>query len=175
MGCGKCTEQPPLLMLIIIDICCTHCTWPGPSAVDQKTTEHQQQWKTSKRYRSLQKYITILEIQLSVGRGVDPPFFENFVLSSQTHWRSGSLCSEEVDHSIHLLSIYQPCLLFSTPLFIYPSIHLSIHQFISPLSHMWFHPSWPLWCMRSYIDTSTGHPCFSNWIKYTFFGRQRLR
>lgn len=30
----------PLLMLIVIDISCTQHARPGPSAADQKTTEH---------------------------------------------------------------------------------------------------------------------------------------
>lgn len=71
------------------------------------------------------------------------------------------------DCGIHLLPICHPCPLFSTPPFIYPSIHLSIHQFISPLFHMWIHLSWPRCCLRSYIDISAKRPQFSNWLKYT--------
>lgn len=71
------------------------------------------------------------------------------------------------DCGIHLLPICHPCPLFSTPPFIYPSIHLSIHQFISPLFHMWIHLSWPRCCLRSYIDISAKRPQLSNWLKYT--------
>lgn len=71
----------------------------------------------------------------------------------------------EKDNSIHLLPIYHPCLLFSSPPFIYPSIHLSIHQFILPLFHMWLDLSWPPRCLCSYTDITTNPVHFSNWLK----------
>lgn len=81
---------------------------------------------------------------------------------------SSPFCAAGEDGSVHRPPIHHPCLVFTTPPFIYPSVHLSIHQSISPfVAHV--DPSvTPPAPPAVHIQTSRPSVSagFQNWLKY---------
>lgn len=103
-------------------------------------------------------------------RGVDPSIFVKIVLSLLRLRRRSALpfCAAGEDGTVHRPPIHHPCLVFTTPPFIYPSVHLSIHQSISPfVAHV--DPSvTPPAPPAVHIQTSRPSVSagFQNWLKY---------
>ena len=117
-----------LLMLIVTDISCTQARQPWPLCSGPENRRTLATIKSLKWCNNATRDITTLELQQAICCNVNPISLRRFCYHPQGLMVRYSLYVK--GYSIHLLPIYHPCLFFPTPPFIYPSIHLSIHQFI---------------------------------------------